>query len=70
MKPLKKPARIADEFFDEYVTLDEFILLLKNQYSRSTIYRWVSMGLPHKKLGGKLWFNKNESINWLIRRFE
>lgn len=60
----------VDKIFEDLVTLKELIELLRNNYSRSTIYRWVGQGMPHKKLGGKLWFPKREALEWLHRRFE
>ena len=42
--------------------------MLKHQFSRYTIYRWVEQyGMPHKRIRGKLWFPKAEVIQWLER---
>ena len=55
-------------FFDNLLTLAELLELLRHQYSRYTIYRWVQRyGMPHKRIRGKLWFPKTEVIQWLER---
>jgi transposase len=57
-----------DKFFDNLITMQELHTLLKGQYTKRTIYRWVEReGMPHKKIRGKLWFPKTEAIQWLDR---
>jgi hypothetical protein len=53
--------------FDNLMTMEEFLLMLKHQYCRRTIYRWISQGMPHKQIRKKLWFPKNASILRLER---
>jgi excisionase family DNA binding protein len=55
-------------FFENLLTLEELLVLMRQQYSRYTIYRWVQRyGMPHKRIRGKLWFPKTEVIQWLER---
>ncbi len=58
------------EFFDNFITLDELLALLKHRYSRSTIGRWRrKLGMPCVRLNnGRLWFSKTEIFQWLERR--
>lgn len=51
--------------FKNYVPMSELLTLLRGQYSKQTVYRWVSRGMPHKRLGGKLWFSEKEIFRWL-----
>lgn len=53
--------------FDNLITFNELLEMLKRQYSKKTIYKWVSQGMPHKKIKGKLWFPKNDVVLWLER---
>lgn len=54
--------------FENLLTMDELLELLKHQYSRHTIYRWVERyGMPNRRIRGKLWFPKAEIISWLER---
>jgi excisionase family DNA binding protein len=54
--------------FENLLTLQELLEMLRHQYSRYTIYRWVQRcGMPHKRIRGKLWFPKAEVIQWLER---
>jgi len=55
-------------FFDDLLTMDELLQLLKHQYSKHTIYRWIQKeGMPYVKLKGKLWFSKKSVCQWLQR---
>lgn len=55
-------------FFENMLTMEELLTMLKHQYSVHTIYRWVQQyGMPHKRIGGKLWFPRTEVIRWLER---
>ena len=54
-----------DKTFENLLTMDEFLSLLKNQYSRKTVYGWVYKGMPNKKIGNRLWFPVNECLVWL-----
>ena len=59
----------ASEFFDNLITMRELLELFKLQYSRKSIYRWVSRhGFPHRRIMGKLWFPKSEVLLWVSRR--
>ena len=52
-------------FFNDLLTMEELLMLLKSQYSKHTIYRWIQKeGMPHIKLKGKLWFSKNAVATW------
>ena len=54
--------------FEKLITMDELLTMLRHQYSRYTVYRWVQRdGMPHKRIRGKLWFPKAEVIQWLER---
>ena len=56
----------STSLFENLITFEELLALLKNQYSKHTIYKWVRQGMPHKRIRGKLWFTK-ESLLWLER---
>ena len=54
--------------FDNLMTMQELLSMLKEQYSRHTVYRWVQqLDMPHKRIRGRLWFPKTEAIQWLER---
>ena len=56
------------QVFENLITLNELLEMLRHQYSRYTIYRWVQRsGMPHKRIRGRLWFPKTEVIQWLER---
>ena len=55
------------EFFDALMTMDELLEMLRHQYSRRTVYKWVLEGMPCKKIRGKLWFPKSDVALWLER---
>ena len=54
--------------FDNLVTLSELLDWLRHNYSKWTVYKWVQEGMPHKKIGNKLWFSKQDVSLWLERR--
>jgi predicted DNA-binding transcriptional regulator AlpA len=54
-------------FFDNLLTMDDLLAMLRNQYSRRTIYRWIHEGMPCKKIRSRLWFPKDEVASWLER---
>ncbi len=55
-------------FFNDLITMEELLALLKNQYSKYTIYRWVQhLEIPHMKIKGKLWFSEKEICDWIKR---
>ena len=61
-------AKGTGTFFDNLITMNELMTMLKGQYSVRTVYRWVQRnGMPHKRIRGKLWFPKTEVIQWLER---
>jgi len=65
---LKSPeATQVSTLFDNLMTMEELMAMLKHQYCRRTVYRWISQGMPHKRIRSKLWFPKNEVILWLQR---
>lgn len=54
--------------FENYITMEELLNLLRHQYSKHSIYRWVQhSGMPHKKIRGRLWFPRYEVEKWLER---
>lgn len=54
--------------FENYITLEELLKLLRHQYSKHSIYRWVQRSnMPHKKIRGRLWFPRYEVEKWLER---
>ena len=56
------------QLFDNLITFDELLEMLKHQYSKHTIYRWVHReGMPHRKIRGKLWFPIDQVKIWLER---
>ena len=54
-------------FFDKLITLEELLALLKGQYCRRSIYRWINEGMPYKKIRRRLWFPKEDVLLWLER---
>jgi len=57
----------VSSFFDNLITMDELMAMLKHQYCRRTIYRWISHGMPYKRIRSRYWFPKDEVILWLER---
>ena len=54
--------------FDKLITMKELLAMLKYEYSKSTVYKWIQRReMPHKKIQGKLWFPKQEVALWLER---
>jgi len=62
-------ARASDVpmLFENLMTMEEFLLMLKHQYCRRTVYRWIQQGMPHIRIRSKLWFPKDEVVLWLQR---
>lgn len=59
---------VSSSVFDNLLTMEELLTMLRHQYSVYTIYRWVQrQGMPHRRIKGKLWFPKTEVIQWLER---
>lgn len=53
-------------FFDNLITMDELLRILKYQYSKQSIYKWVQRkNMPHKRIRGRLWFPQGEVFLWL-----
>ncbi len=53
-------------FFSDLITMDELLALLKNQYSKYTVYRWIQREeMPHIKIKGKLWFSQKAICSWI-----
>jgi excisionase family DNA binding protein len=66
--PRSNDTKLSVKFFDNLITFEELLAMLKHQYSKPTIYRWVQrQGMPHKRIKGKLWFPKTDVIHWLER---
>ena len=64
----EKRAKTSSTLFENLMTFDELVLMLRDQYSRRSIYNWVHRaGMPHKKIRGKLWFPRDDVIDWLQR---
>jgi len=60
-------ANQVSTLFDNLMTMDELMAMLKHQYCRRTIYRWINQGMPCKRIRSRFWFPKNEVILWLER---
>lgn len=59
---------IQSAFFNDLLTMDELLALLKNQYSKHTVYRWIQReDMPHIKIKGKLWFSQKDVCSWIKR---
>ena len=57
-----------ESIFDNLLTMEELLSMLKGRYSVTSVYRWVQVEkMPHKRIRGKLWFPKTEVIQWLER---
>jgi hypothetical protein len=57
----------ASTLFDNLMTMDELMAILKHQYCRRTIYRWISQGMPYKRIRSRYWFPRDEVILWIER---
>jgi predicted DNA-binding transcriptional regulator AlpA len=63
---MMRPIQVS--LFENLLTMEELLTMLKHQYSVYTVYRWVQrQGMPHRRIKGKLWFPKSEVIQWLER---
>lgn len=51
--------------FENLLTLDELRECLGNRYVKGTLYQWVNQGMPKKKIGGKLWFEREKVAKWI-----
>ena len=57
---------LNNNFFNDLLTMEELLALLKNQYSKYTVYRWIQKEqMPHIKIKGKLWFSQKEICSWI-----
>ncbi len=53
-------------FFSDLITMEELLTLLKHQYSKYTVYRWIQReDMPHIKIKGKLWFSEQAISSWI-----
>ena len=58
----------TNDFFNDLLTMDELLSLLRHQYSKHTIYRLIQKEeMPYLKLKGRLWFSKSSVCLWLQR---
>jgi hypothetical protein len=47
--------------FDNLITMEELLCMLKHQYAKTTVYKWVQReNTPHKRIRGKLWFPRDK----------
>lgn len=61
----------AKGLFDNLLTIDELRLeFMRGEYSKRAIYLWVSQGMPHRKIAGKLWFDPEKTSRWLEKHKE
>lgn len=58
---------VAPMLFDNLMTMDELMAMLKHQYCRRTIYRWIGQGMPCKRIRNRFWFPKDEVVLWIER---
>ncbi len=57
---------VTTSFFSDLITMEELLALLKNQYSKPTIYRWIQReDMPHLKIKGKLWISQKAVCTWI-----
>lgn len=62
---------VTSVLFENLITFDELLVLLKGQYSKKTIYRWIRMeNFPAKKMRGRYWFPLADVELWLERSSE
>ena len=61
------PKLANSQLFDNLLSMEELLVVLRHQYSRATIYRWKQQGMPCVRLKGKLWFPKDEIFLWMKR---
>lgn len=52
--------------FENLLTLDQFIEKMNGAFSKATVYGWITNGMPHKKIRGRLFFVP-DSFVWLER---
>ena len=56
------------KLWEDLLTMNELLELLKFQYTKHTIYRWIQQEeMPHVKVHGRLWFPKLAVCKWLTR---
>lgn len=56
--------------FDNLITFDELLTLFKGQIPRETVYTWIyRQGLPKKRIGRHLFFDRVEVERWAERKF-
>jgi len=48
--------------FDNLMTMDELMAMLKHQYCRRTIYRWIGQGMPYKRIRNRFWFPRSQRL--------
>lgn len=61
----------SESIFDNHITLDELVAWMRDQYKKDTIYKWCAKeGFPHRKIAGRLWFDREKVSKWLIAHKE
>ena len=70
LRAVKSNGLSSDVFQESYVTLDELLSLFRGAYTKNTVYGWIRQGMPKKRLGRRVWFNKDEVLQWLERKGE
>ena len=61
----------SQRLFDNFVTVGELLSLLekwfRRPYTAKTVYNWVSQGMPHEKIRGRIFVSPEEVATWLRR---
>jgi hypothetical protein len=60
-------AKNPELLFENLLTMNEFLDLMKGRFSKWSVYKWVQDGIPHKKIRSRLFFPKTEALQWLER---
>jgi len=55
-------------FFDNLIEIEKLENLLKPLYKKSSIYKLVGEGMPHTKIGKRLFFEESEVKQWLLEK--
>jgi hypothetical protein len=58
----------ATLLFENLMTIKEFLEATRNTYKPLTVYRWIKAGMPHRKIGLKIWLDPKEVMDWHQRR--
>lgn len=68
MKKMIGNDRKRTALFENLITIKEFLEAARHSYTEVTVRRWLRAGMPHRKIGGKIWLDPSEVMDWHQRR--